>query len=210
MSEEDDLKKEIFAQTHAFLQERMDGNKEALADDLAPYKGMSMEQWASINAQLTQGQELATLIAAAGLEMPDWDDINAEWNARMNRDTTATIASVYGQAFTGAGQGQFGTAGQAASASMADGFGSEVAGDDPITFEEWIKITEHVNAGAAQGVDSSTILSQYNMNPADWGTVGGYWSQKMNSNPMQYIGDYQKFQEKYSQQFAAGGSDLEF
>jgi len=202
----------VLTQTHAFLQDRFEKHKEALSDELSPYKGMSMEQWASINAQLSQGEDLNALISGAGLEAPEWDDINTEWNERMSRDSTATIATVYGQAFTGGGQGQFGAAAEAVSASMASGSGSDVTGEDPISFEDWVKITEHMNAGAAQGMDSSAILGQYNLNPADWGTIGGYWGQKMNANPMQYIGDYQKFQEKYSQQFTAAGShaDVEF
>lgn len=204
---------EVMAQTHDFLQNRMDENKEALSDELSPYNGVSVEQWASVNAQVSQGQDLAALIAGMGLEMPAWDEINAEWNARMSRDTTATIATVYGEAFSGGGQGgQFGATAEAVSASMGSGFGADVAGDDPITFEQWVKITEHINAGAAQGIDSNSILTQYDINPTDWGTIGGHWSLKMNSDPMTYIGDYQKFQAQYSQEFAAGAShsDIEF
>lgn len=202
----------VLRQTQAMLQDRFEKNKEALKDELAPFKGVSMEDWALANAKLTQGTSLDDILQQMGIERPLWDEVNAEWNNRMSRDTTATIATVYGQAFANAGQGQFGGAGQAVAASMEAGFGSDVGGGDPIPFEDWVKIQCHISAAAAQGVDTAAVLKQYNMNAADWGTIGGYWSQKMNSNPQQYLEQYQTFMAKYTAQFASGGagSDIDF
>jgi hypothetical protein len=194
------------------LDERFQKNKEALAGELAPYQGISMEAWAAANARLSQGQPLEAILRDLRIERPLWDDVNAEWNARMSRDTTATIATVYGQAFTGAGQGQFGATGQAVSASMQAGFGKSVGGGDPMPFDQWVKIQCHMNAASAQGVDPNAVLAQYKLNAADWGTIGGYWAMKMSSNPMEYLDQYTTLTAKYTQQFAAAkaGSDIEF
>ncbi len=202
----------ILNETQEKLQAELEANKEALSGDLAPFKGVSMEDWAGANARLSQGETIEDIIAGMGIEMPVWDEINAEWNARMSRDTTATIATVYGQAFTGGGQGQFGAAGMATAEAMNTHRGTDVDGDDPISFEDWVKITEHMNAGAAQGIDAQAILSEYGLNPADWGTIGGYWGQKMNANALHYLNDYQTFSAKYKEQFAAGAShtDIDF
>lgn len=203
---------EQLSKTFGELDERFEKNKAALANELAPYKGVSMESWATANAKLAQGQPLEPILKALKIERPLWDDVNAEWNGRMSRDTTATIATAYGQAFTGAGQGQFGETAQNVSASMQAGFGKAVQGKDPISFEQWLKIQAHMNAATAQGLDPNAVLAQYKMTAADWGTVGGYWAQKMSSNPAEYLDKYQVLSAKYAQQFAAGGagSDVEF
>jgi len=54
----------------------------------------------------------------------------------------------------------------------------------------------------AQGTDPGAILAEYHLNADDWGTIGGYWAQKMNANAMAYIGDFQTFSTKYKEQFA--------
>ena len=195
----------LLKQTFAQLDERFAQNKAALSGELAPFQGVSMEAWAGANARLAQGQPLEAVLAQLRIERPQWDAVNAEWNARMSRDTTATIATVYGQAFMGAGQGQFGGAAQAVSASMQSGFGQDVKSGEPISFEQWIKIQAHMNAATAQGIDPNSVLAEYRMSAADWGTAGGFWAMKMNSNPMQYLELYQQLSTKYAQAFAAGG-----
>ena len=173
---------------------------------------MSLEDWAGANAQLAQAKPLAHILKVLNLEQPKWDAINAEWMARMSRDTTATIATVYGQAFTGAGQGKFAAAAKAVSTSMKSGSGKDVKGDEPISFEDWIKIQAHMNAALAQGIDPNALLKKYDLNAADWGAAGGYWALKMSSNPMEYMDKYQVLTTKYATAFtgAKAGSDIDF
>jgi|GEM_PF-1926356 len=202
----------ILKQTFKALDERFEKNKAALSNELSPFKGVSLEDWAGANAQLAQAKPLSHVLRVLGLEQPQWDEINAEWMARMSRDTTATVATVYGQAFTGAAQGKFAAAGKNVSASMKAGHGSDVAGTDPISFEDWIKIQSHMNAALAQGIDPNALLKKYDLNAADWGTAGGYWAMKMNSNPMQYMDQYTTLSVKYASAFtgAKAGSDIDF
>lgn len=199
---EKQLHEQIMAETQAKLQQQMDNNKVELSADFTPFNGISMEQWASINAGLTQGQSLENMISALGMDLMAWDNVNTEWNARMSRDTTATIASIYGQAFMASNTGQLSGVADNVSASMVNGIGAEVDGDEPVSFEQWIKITEHMNAAAAQGNDTVKLLEQYQMSAVDWGTIGGYWGQKMNNDPLTYLDDYQRLQTKYSAEFA--------
>lgn len=204
--------KGVLAETNQMLNDRFEKNKEALADELAPYKGVSMEMWAQANAQLAQGSSMEDILSNLGIEMPEWDDINNEWNERMSRDTTATISTVYGQAFTGGGAGQFGQTGANVAAGMAGGFGASVGGDDPISFEEWVKIQNHMNAAASQGIDANAVLGEYNMNAADWGTIGGHWTMKMNSEPETYLEQFTKLNAKYTEMFMTkyASADVEF
>jgi hypothetical protein len=202
----------ILKQTFKALDDRFEKNKAALSDELSPFNGVSLEDWAGANAQLAQARPLAGILKVLGLEQPAWDAINAEWMARMSRDTTATIATVYGQAFTGAGQGKFGAAAKNVSASMKAGFGNDVAGEDPISFEDWIKIQAHMNAALAQGIDPNALLKKYDLTAADWGSAGGYWAMKMSSNPMQYMEQYTALSTRYATAFvgARAGSDIDF
>ena len=193
----------ILDQTQAMLQKKFESNKQKLSGDLAPYKGISMEVWAGATARLAQGQSIENIIESIGIDMPLWEDVSAEWNTRMSRDTTATIATVFGQAFVGGGQGQFGAAGQATAQAMNTNRGTNPNGEDPVSFEEWIKITEHMSAASFQGIEADEVLSNYSMNAADWGTVGGYWAQKFNANAMDYLDDYQRLSDKYRAQFAS-------
>ncbi|MBX7152792.1 hypothetical protein K1X84_14270 [bacterium] len=76
--------------------------------ELSPVEGVSLEDWALANAKIINGTGVNEILKILKIEQPQWDRINAEWNARMARDTTFAIATVYGQAFANAGQGQFG------------------------------------------------------------------------------------------------------
>ena len=191
--------------TQAFLDGQQEvlqqhqANKEELSGDLAPFMNVSLEAWAAANARLAQMENLDLIVSDLGLDMPSWELVNQEWNDRMARDTTATIATVYGQAFVAGGQGHFGAAGVATATAMD--FHSTTGDEDPISFEEWIKITEHLNAGDAKGIDPAQTLAKYNMNEADWGTIGGYWALKMNSDVAKYGAEFQKYSDKYSEQF---------
>jgi hypothetical protein len=202
----------LLKQAFKALDERFEKNKAALSNELSPFNGVSLEDWAGANAQLAQAKPISHILKVLKLEQPQWDSINAEWMARMSRDTTATIATVYGQAFTGAGQGKFAAAGKAVSASMKAGFGNDVASEDPISFEDWIKIQAHMNAALAQGIDPNALLAKYKLNAADWGAAGGYWALKMNSNPMEYMEQYSALSTKYATAFvgAKAGSDIDF
>lgn len=182
---------------------RMQGE---LAGELGPVEGVTLEQWAFVMSKVAGGQDVGSWLKKAGWDQPKWDRVSAEWNARMSRDTTATVATAYGQAFMATGDGPFGAAGQAAAGSMLDASKSGVDGDEPISFEKWIEITEAQGAASSRGMDAAAVLQSYGMSPADWGRVGGWWSQKFNANAMKMINEYNRLSEKYREKFASGFS----
>lgn len=197
------------AQLKSELNARLTGE---LAGELVPVEGVTLEQWAWVQAKLASGQDLAGLLKTAGMDMPKWDRVSAEWNARMSRDQTASIATAYGQAFLATGAGPFGEAGKAAADALLDPSKKGVAGGDPISFERWIEIQEAQSAGVAQGKDAAAILASFGMTPADWGTVGGYWAQKFGANAMAMLDDYNRLTEKYRAKYASAGAadDVEY
>lgn len=185
------------------MSSRMQGE---LKGELAPFEGASLEQWAWVMAKVASGQDVAPLLKTAGWDQPKWDRISAEWNARMSRDATATIATAYGQAFVASGPGPFAEAGKAVAGAMLDSTKSGVSGKDPIPFEKWVEITEAQGAAAAQGMDAAAVLKSYGLTPADWGTIGGWWSQKFNANAMKLIGQYNELSQHFKDKFAQGFS----
>ncbi len=93
----------------ASLKEGMQGHIEGkLASDLEPVEGVSMETWAGGMARVAQGAEQVSVIAELGIDGRTWERASAEWSVPTPRDTTATLATVYGRAIRGAGAGPFG------------------------------------------------------------------------------------------------------
>jgi hypothetical protein len=215
-----DAVREAFGQRHgedsSFMQAAVDSRTRSvknamtgrmqgeLKGELAPFEGVTLEQWAFVMAKVAASQDITALLAKAGWDRPKWDRVSAEWNARMSRDTTATIASAYGQAFVASGDGPFAEAGKQTADSMLDASKRSVEGQEPISFDRWIEIGEAQSAGARQGLDAAAVLKSYKLTPAEWGTVGGWWSQKFNANAMKMIADYNRISEKYREKFATG------
>ena len=186
------------------MQDRLQGE---LSGEMQPVEGVTLEQWAHIQAAAASGQDVAGILASQNIDAGRWQRVSAEWNARMARDTTATIATAYGQAFSGAGQGQFGAAGQASAASMmTPGAGVEGTAE-PFSFERWIEITVAQEAGSAQGQDPAGVLAQFGMTAADWGTASGWWSQKFNANAMAMLEDYNRLTAQFRAKYGLQDTD---
>jgi hypothetical protein len=185
------------------MQERAEGE---LASEFEPVEGIGLEEWAQCQAHVASGGSIEEVCEALGVDQAQWDRISAEWNARMSRDTTATIATAYGKAFSGAGAGQYGDAGQDAAQAMQAG--GDVEGEAPIPFERFVEIEQAQAAASERGEDVSAVLESYGMSPMDWGTVGGWWSQYIARHAMENNQElfhrYTELQQQYAAQFGVG------
>ncbi len=165
---------------------------------LSPVEGVSLEQWAALQAALASGKDISGLLAQAGIDRAKWDRVSAEWMARMSTDTTMAIATAYGNAFAGAAQGQFG--GHAAQAAAA-GVGGNV-GAEPIPFERFVQIQEAMGAAANRGEDATAVLAEFGLSPMDWGNVGMYWNKRMQQEATKYHQLYVHYSEHYRRLYA--------
>jgi len=202
----EEAQKLINQKTEQLKQEHQARVEGELKGELQPVEGVSMEQWATLMAQIASGADAGTVASGAGLDSAKWERVSNEWNARMARDTTATIATVYGQAFSGAGQGQFGAAGQATAAAMNPG-GSVEGSAEPIPFEKWIEVTVAQDAAASQGGDAAQVLAGFGMSPADWGVAGGWWGQKFAANAYDMMDEYDKLTAKYRAKYGLADTE---
>lgn len=167
---------------------------------LDPVEGISCEQWAHVQAGVASGGDQPSLAAAAGMDGPKWDRVNAEWMARMSADTTATIAVVYSNAFAAGSAGQFsGAAAQAA----AVGVGGDV-GAEPVSFERYVELREAQAAGATRGEDPIALLQSFGLTPMDWSNIGQYWAKKFQQEASKYYELDVKYTAVYSAKYGNG------
>jgi Family of unknown function (DUF6620) len=176
---------------------------EEMSAELEPVDGVSLQQWAQAQVKVAQGGAVDDICAEAGIDRAKWDAVSAEWNDRMSRDSTATIATEYGKYFTGAGEGQFAGAGAAAADAMTTP-GASVGDEEPYPFEKWVEISVAMDKGTAQGKDPQGILQEFGMTAADWGISSGWWSMKFHGGAYgeglkdQYDELLAKFEAKYA------------
>ena len=189
------------------MQEMNIGNQHAaLAEDLAPVEGVSLEQWAKAQAGVASGGDVDQLIAGIGVDRATWDRVSAEWNARMSRDTSFTITMEYSKHFGSAGVGQFAGAAGAAAAGQAQ---SEAQA--PIPLERYVEIEIAQSAGVEQGKDAASILQSFGMSPMEWGQVGGWWSLYISQNAMKNNGElhmrYTRLRDEYEAKYKTASAD---
>lgn len=207
--------KKAYAETQAFLDTvtaeqnaAMSKNVEAAKAGglLDPINGVSMEDWAAANVKIVGGMSLDEVLKILGVEKPVWDAVSAEWMNRMTQDTTFAISKVYGEAFTNPNMGKFAAAGGGAAAG-----GNAKVEAIKNDLDEYIKIMCHQNMAAAQGTDANSILQQYGLTAADWGTIGMHWAPQLGSN-LEVAMKMSALMDKYNAQFAGAkaGSDIEF
>jgi hypothetical protein len=140
-----------------------------------PVEGLTLESWAAMNAAIVGGANYEDVIKGSGLDRARWDRINAEWNARMAKDTTFAIATTYGNAFQAASKGKY-------AANVKDAQESRAANRDlgmppPLTYEQFFEIMFEQNFAFLAGKDPVETLKGMGLTVVDWtdlGTVMGY------------------------------------
>ena len=122
------------------MQRHMQGQvaKQAAGGGFAPVEGVSLEAWAAINASIVSGANYEDLLKGAGIDKARWDRVSAEWNARMARDTTFAITTIYGNAFQAASQGKYNAYAKEAAAARAAN--RELGMELPMSYEQYYEI----------------------------------------------------------------------
>ncbi|MEO8447776.1 MAG: DUF6620 family protein [bacterium] len=136
--------------------------------NLDAVEGISLEQWAGVNAKLASGTSTDDAIKDIGADMPKWDRVNAEWLARMKNDTSFTIATKYAAAFNTNASGNLGS-------------GAGISAES-IPFEKYIESMVAQDVLGKQGRDAQDVLKDFGMTVADYSNVSSYWSGKMMSD----------------------------
>jgi hypothetical protein len=179
-----------------------------LAGEVEPVEGVSLEQWAEQQVRVASGATVDDVCKALGCDKAKWDRVSAEWNARMSRDTTASIAMAYGNAFTKA-QAKPGV-GNSPYAAAAQNPGK---GQMPIPLERYVEIMEAQNALTAQGQDAQAVLKKLGITVMDWSNLGAWFSAYINDNALRnnnaVLNEYNRLTEKYKAKYATVKSDAD-
>jgi len=167
---------------------------------LDPVEGITLEQWAEVNAKLASGTPAEEAIKSIAADMPKWDRVNNEWLTRMRNDTTFTISNKYAAAFNKGASGNLGS-------------GSQVSADS-FPFEKYIEVMVAQDVLGNQGRDAQDVLKDFGLTVADYSNISSYWSGKMMSDFSLAAKMAQldaEFRKKY-QSMAPGSahSDIEF
>ncbi len=186
------------------MQNKLQGE---LKGEIEPVEGISLDQWATAMVKVANGKPIAGILATLGVDQAKWDRVSAEWNARMSRDTTATIATAYGKAFTNssANDSKFGAAAQ-----------NPGQGPLPVPLEQYIEMMEAQSAASQQGRDASQVLQGFGLTVIDWSNLGSWFSAYFNENALKNNGalhaQWNALQEKYAAKYKAGpaDSDIQF
>jgi hypothetical protein len=186
-----------------------------LAGELGPVEGVALDAWAHVQAKIAGGGDLDQLIAQIGIDRAKWDRVSAEWMARMSRDTTGTVATAYGRAFSSGGTGQFAGAGAQGAAAM--GAGGAVDPDQmPMPLERYVEIEMAQSILCQQGHDPVEVFKSFGMSILDWSNLSSWFSQyfarNMNKNGQALYHEYCALQAKYQAKYegAKPDSDISF
>jgi hypothetical protein len=187
----------------------MGGMQQKLAGELKgevePVDGVSLDQWAQSQVKIVNGGNLDDILRGLGIDKAKWDRVSAEWNARMSRDTTATIATAYGNAFTKASAS---SGGQFAEAAQRPGQGAM-----PMTLEKYVEIMEAQGAASTQGRDASQVLKSFGLSILDWSNVGSWFSAYINDNALKnnakVLNEFNELQAKYKAKYATASADAD-
>jgi len=161
---------------------------------MEPVEGVTLEQWAQVNAKIVSGGNLDELVKTINCDKAKWDRVNNEWNTRMSNDTTFTIAQVYGKAFT-----------------------APAAGTAPVDYEaicpyeKYMEVFVAMDIFSQQGHDPQKILSNFGFSLSEWTNIGAFWTKRFQEQTDKYYELFNKYDQEFRQKYAAGASnsDLE-
>ncbi len=160
---------------------------------LKPEDGVTVEQWAGASAAMAglgpnaTMQQVTETLAKFGLDKVKYEKANLAWQAKMQRDTTAVIATKFGEAFAAA-------QGQGAGAS------------EPCTFDKFCEVMAAQASWAESGLDVNAQLQKvFGINAAEYSKYSSYWSPKM-STDIAMVRKQQELDTKYRAKYKGAAS----
>lgn len=173
----------------------------AASGEMNPVEGIGLEKWAAMNAAIVSGASLEDLLRSNGIDQGKWERASAEWNARMARDTTFAITTVYGNAFQAASQGKYGNYAREANAARAAN--RELAMEPPMSIEQYWEILYEQDYGSKQGRNPVEVLKSCGLTIVDWTDLGSFMGYYMNRTVTRNWQQFEAMHERVKAKFAA-------
>jgi hypothetical protein len=176
-------------------------NKMQQGGGFTSVEGVSLEAWAAINAAIVSGANHEDLLKGAGIQRDRWERVSAEWNARMARDTTFAIATVYGNAFQAASKGKFGDYAREAAAARAQN--RDLAMQPPMSWEQYYELMLEQKFLDKQGKDPIASLKASGLTVTDWTDLGCFMGYYFNRTAQRYWSQYEEIHKRVEAKMAA-------
>jgi hypothetical protein len=193
------------------VQETAAGNPELLA----PIEGVTCEQYAEVAAFAARSPshgDFHQMLAKYNMDQAKYDRISKGWIDRMSKDTTATIATIYGKAFTAAPVGAFAGTNAATAAAMpgaTGAVGQAPQAAEPISFETYCEIAGAMAAWSKQGKDVNAMMHEkWKLTAADYSNASMFWMQKGMAD-MSLFDKQSKLTQKYEEMYAEPDPDAD-
>ena len=175
--------------------------KMAASGGFEPVEGVSLEAWAAINASIIAGANWEDLLKGARIDKARWDRVSAEWNARMARDTTFAITTVYGNAFQAASTGKYGEYAREAAAARAAN--RDLAMQPPMEYERYYEILQEQAYAAKTGKDPVAALKECGLSIVDWTDLGTYFGYYFNRDAGRNWNHYEAIHKRVEAKYEA-------
>jgi hypothetical protein len=176
-----------------------------------PVEGVSLEAWAAINAAIVSGGNAEDLTKGAGIDKARWDRVSAEWNARMARDTTFAITTVYGNAFQAASQGKYNAYAKEAMAARAAN--RDVTMEPPVSYEQYYEYMYEQAYAAKQGKDPVEALKSCGLTIVDWTDLSSFmgyiFTRDAGRNWAKYQDIHKRVEAKYAAKYPGVKADVD-
>jgi hypothetical protein len=185
------------------MQSHMMGAQQKMAagGGFQPVEGVTLEAWAAINASIIGGANWEDLLKGAGIDKARWDRVSAEWNARMARDTTFAVATIYGNAFQAASKGKYGDYAREAAAARAQN--RELGMEIPMSWEQYWEILYEQSYGSKQGRDPVEVLKSCNLTIVDWTDLSTFMGYHFNRTAQRHWSEYETIHKRVEAKMAA-------
>jgi len=175
--------------------------KTAAAGGFEPVEGVTLEAWAALNAAIVGGGNWEDLLKGARIDKGRWDRVNAEWNARMARDTTFAITTAYGNAFQAASQGKFGNHAREATAARAAN--RDLNMQPPMSYEDYYDILIDQAYAAKKGENPVAALKRRGLSIVDWTDLGSFMGYLFNRDAQRNWTKYEEIHKRIEAKYAA-------
>lgn len=175
--------------------------KMAASGGFEPVEGVSLEAWAAMNASIVSGANTEDLLKGARIDQARWDRVSAEWNARMARDTTFAITTVYGNAFQAASTGKYGEYAREAAAARAAN--RDLSMDPPMEYERYYEILQEQAYAAKQGKDPVAALKECGLSIVDWTDLGSYFGYYFHRDGVRNWNHYEAIHKRVEAKYEA-------
>lgn len=177
--------------------------RKQLADQLRPVEGFDLERYGAATAALTNGTELADVLAAEGIDEATWDTVQGGWAARMKRDRTHTLTTLYSHYYLKGLEGQYTHIAQDAANGVLPG--GRVTEAEPISFERYVEVQSASTAAHGLGLEIPDVLqSEFGLSFSDWIALSNWWGVRMRTDEdRRYLMEMGRMSQEFTAQYKA-------